>query len=364
MKGLTIHQPYATLIAAGVKHIETRSWATDYRGLVLIHAGKRWDEEVSGECATAQAFVEEDVGIPGSLEVLWPVLCDWKRTLGAGLAIANLVDCRAMEEAPNAIEESWGGFGPGRFGWVFEEIRPLAMPVPCRGAQGLWDVPEDVLGQVEDAALMWERGEVPTPAEEEAPATVPISSRAVEADPRWGDVFRLRQEIRVADLVYVGLKTETKEAKEHTEYLRSKLLHLIDEIQRGEHQPSLFDGVAAHASADTDDSDEDATVEQDWRETPLSELVLLGLPESVVAKFASAGIETLGAISDYVEPTAGGYQKQLTDIPGIGASAVEKFYAAQEKFFEGRTKAELAAAAESATEAEESEPPEELEQSA
>lgn len=33
-------------------------------------------------------------------------------------------------------------FGP--FGWALDEIRPLAEPVPCKGALGLWRVPEHI----------------------------------------------------------------------------------------------------------------------------------------------------------------------------------------------------------------------------
>lgn len=40
MKGLTIKQPYATLIAEGIKEYEFRTWKTKYRGEFLIHAGK------------------------------------------------------------------------------------------------------------------------------------------------------------------------------------------------------------------------------------------------------------------------------------------------------------------------------------
>jgi len=40
MKTLSVHQPYATLICAGVKDVENRSWKTDYRGPLLIHASQ------------------------------------------------------------------------------------------------------------------------------------------------------------------------------------------------------------------------------------------------------------------------------------------------------------------------------------
>jgi hypothetical protein len=38
VKTLSVKQPYATLICAGVKRVENRTWKTDYRGRLLIHA--------------------------------------------------------------------------------------------------------------------------------------------------------------------------------------------------------------------------------------------------------------------------------------------------------------------------------------
>lgn len=43
MKAITLWQPYATLIAEGHKVYETRSWATSYRGVMVVHASKKWD---------------------------------------------------------------------------------------------------------------------------------------------------------------------------------------------------------------------------------------------------------------------------------------------------------------------------------
>jgi hypothetical protein len=45
MKAITILQPWAGLIPAGAKTIETRSWATKYRGPIAIHAAKDQDKE-------------------------------------------------------------------------------------------------------------------------------------------------------------------------------------------------------------------------------------------------------------------------------------------------------------------------------
>ena len=41
MKAITIWQPYASAIAVGLKHYETRSWPTKHRGPLAIHSAKK-----------------------------------------------------------------------------------------------------------------------------------------------------------------------------------------------------------------------------------------------------------------------------------------------------------------------------------
>ncbi|MDP3561746.1 MAG: ASCH domain-containing protein [Legionellaceae bacterium] len=41
MKALTIKQPWASLIAQGIKDIENRTWRTNFRGRIYIHAAGR-----------------------------------------------------------------------------------------------------------------------------------------------------------------------------------------------------------------------------------------------------------------------------------------------------------------------------------
>lgn len=45
MKTITIKQPYASLIQEGIKEYEFRTWKTNYRGEILIHAGKSIDKK-------------------------------------------------------------------------------------------------------------------------------------------------------------------------------------------------------------------------------------------------------------------------------------------------------------------------------
>lgn len=48
-KALSIRQPYAWLIVAGHKPVENRTWTTNYRGPLLIHAGLRPHDHTNDE---------------------------------------------------------------------------------------------------------------------------------------------------------------------------------------------------------------------------------------------------------------------------------------------------------------------------
>src|SRR2546427_534687 len=50
VKALTLTAPWAHLIAAGAKRIETRSWRTDYRGQLAIHAAVGFPLWARGRC--------------------------------------------------------------------------------------------------------------------------------------------------------------------------------------------------------------------------------------------------------------------------------------------------------------------------
>lgn len=41
MRILTIRQPWASYVIAGIKDVENRSWVTNFRGIIGIHAAKR-----------------------------------------------------------------------------------------------------------------------------------------------------------------------------------------------------------------------------------------------------------------------------------------------------------------------------------
>ena len=146
MKAITILQPWASLIACGAKKIETRGWATKYRGPIAIHAGKQWEMWRRRLTYNNPFF-----------EALWPVMTEeelksdgYGRSqmlpVGAVIAIAELVDCveigHEAELASGIIvtgnELAFGDYSLGRYAWLLENVRPIT-PVPARGQQGLWN---------------------------------------------------------------------------------------------------------------------------------------------------------------------------------------------------------------------------------
>jgi len=138
MKAITICQPYAYLITlpAGhphAKRVENRTWETRHRGLILIHAGKSREWE--------KTWPHMDEIDPRDLHY------------GAIVAAATLIACphvsqvRAFDPAKPLgwVRDHLHTEGP--FCWVLYEVRPLAVPIPCPGAQGLWTVTQTAVLQ-------------------------------------------------------------------------------------------------------------------------------------------------------------------------------------------------------------------------
>ena len=70
MKVLTIKQPWASLIMLGLKKYEFRSWKTEYRGELLIHAGKGIDKD---GMERLKKYIPEDIpyeGIIGKVRLI------------------------------------------------------------------------------------------------------------------------------------------------------------------------------------------------------------------------------------------------------------------------------------------------------
>jgi len=140
MRILTLTEPWATMIALGLKRVETRGWSTPYRGPLLIHAGK--DKKY-----TTPAYVAELLGRAGLSDAL-PVGYEWP--YGQIIAVTELLDCVPTEKVGvlSLAERELGDYSPGRFGFLLAEAWRLPQPVAARGMLGLWMPPEGVAAAV------------------------------------------------------------------------------------------------------------------------------------------------------------------------------------------------------------------------
>lgn len=147
MKALTLTQPWASLMATmhpdgrPQKTIETRGWATGYRGELVIHAAKgfpKWAQE-------AVRFEPEFIGALGHNR-------PEELPLSRGLCVVRVVGCVKTTELhkaefilgrkPAAREIWFGDYAEGRFAWLTEYVRPLDDERIVRGALSLWEWPE------------------------------------------------------------------------------------------------------------------------------------------------------------------------------------------------------------------------------
>lgn len=195
VKALSLWQPWASLIALGVKTIETRSWSTKYRGPLAIHAAKRAPEAGSsiGDYRVTRARTPRDepfrlwshqivngrggqhadvlplgavvatcelvdvVPIVGEMDPEHTLAESQMHSRHSGKWVGEyphegdlshqlgglwLIGCNALTHgAPTRVEDQrpYGDFTAGRFAWLLEKIEPLDPPVPAKGHQGLWN---------------------------------------------------------------------------------------------------------------------------------------------------------------------------------------------------------------------------------
>lgn len=129
MRALTLWQPWAQLVALGHKRIETRSWGTNYRGPLVIHAALYFPREAQARLLEP-AFVR---ALGRDTAMAFP--------LGKVVAVCRLAGCErcTARNTPGEPERSFGDYGPGRWLWRLEDVRALAVPVAACGKQGLWE---------------------------------------------------------------------------------------------------------------------------------------------------------------------------------------------------------------------------------
>jgi hypothetical protein len=162
MKAITIWQPWASLIACGAKKFETRSWKTDYRGPIAIHAAKKqFDTDMYSKWALfpfAEALGLPDIDsfdrLPyGCVIAVAELINCWRivHNPGTNLNIARTIQIGAELDVPKKHpdfhkyivpteqELLFGDWTPSRYAWELVNIKVLPEPIPAKGMQRLWN---------------------------------------------------------------------------------------------------------------------------------------------------------------------------------------------------------------------------------
>ena len=122
MKVLTIREPWATLIIEGYKKYEFRSWKTNYRGKILIHAGKTL------EVKNLNKFKNYNISY----------------SCGEIIGEVELVDCiKVTQEFDNELKKInnkvYGNSNHiGKYAWKLEKVRKYNETIKINGKLGLW----------------------------------------------------------------------------------------------------------------------------------------------------------------------------------------------------------------------------------
>jgi len=125
MKVLSIKEPFATLIKDGVKIYETRSWKTNYRGEIYIHASLSLSK--SERVESANKYLKSQIK-PGF------ILCK-----------CELVDCIPMTDEfikyikKETSEYDYGLYSEGRYAWKLKVLEVLDELIPAKGKLGIWN---------------------------------------------------------------------------------------------------------------------------------------------------------------------------------------------------------------------------------
>jgi len=157
IKTISLKQPWASLVAMGIKRIETRSWAAVYRGPLAIHASASTDKEIV-------SFLQHDPFFQSALKAALgegAAAFDMRALpRGAVLGIGFLEDViriprakttyqsnaaksenfrRGITLPPPMPELAFGDYEPGRFAWVIGRVKTFEKPAPAKGSLSLWE---------------------------------------------------------------------------------------------------------------------------------------------------------------------------------------------------------------------------------
>ena len=127
MRCISLRQPWAWATCAGKRTIENRPAATDYRGLLAVHASSN----------------REDLRLILA-RYRQPGLSESHFTYGAVIGTVELAACAALSQELEADPWAWGPFC-----WRLRNPRLLSHPIPARARASLFALPPDVTQRVQ-----------------------------------------------------------------------------------------------------------------------------------------------------------------------------------------------------------------------
>lgn len=141
IRGLSLTRPWPFAFHHG-KRIENRSWRPPGRLIdcyIALHAAKSWDEDDREFIAKAlNLSVPDNQSSPHS-QIF--AVCRWRGVVILPTPTTKEDGLIATGRQTPDEQDKWF-FGP--YGWLLEDYVELPEPVECKGAQGLWNLPEDV----------------------------------------------------------------------------------------------------------------------------------------------------------------------------------------------------------------------------
>lgn len=138
MYAISLWQPWASFIAAGLKPYETRDWkppAWLIGKRIAIHAAKK----APARDDYVWAFEHGAADLPLGAVVCTAVLCGAYQVGGYGVAGKHVINTVPGSPALGQITtDAFGDYGDNRWVWWLTEIERLAPAIPAKGAQGFW----------------------------------------------------------------------------------------------------------------------------------------------------------------------------------------------------------------------------------
>jgi hypothetical protein len=150
-RAITLWQPWAWLVANGHKGIENRPRGfshKSFRGDFWIHAAAESSKSIASWPLAQKLCAEllgEDFQIPPAYVLDFGAIIG--RATITGIIPPRVSQTLEIWDAGIARRPVPWHF-PEQYGFVVESARTLAAPVPCRGYQGFWNVPADVLSKL------------------------------------------------------------------------------------------------------------------------------------------------------------------------------------------------------------------------